>query len=251
MKYFGILVILLLNSFVMSSQELIQKDKITLNTGEVFIGEILVRNNELIMLKTIDGGRYQFQLSEIKIVEKELIPVKSNINTKESIPSTVNFSGVFEFLGGVSTAKNCFNTSPNAQLSLIFGNKNLFNKNLFLGLGVGINNTIVSPNSSSMAFLPVFIRLQSTVNKARTSPFFGMDAGYAFALTQSYDGGFLVKVTAGISHKISYKSYLTLGIYAGVNSISGNLIESNDLGIFRYYGNTNMNTFGVKIGLQF
>lgn len=251
MKYLGILVILLLNSLLLVAQEAIQKDKITLNSGEVYIGEILVRNNELIMLKSKDGTRYQFQSAEIKKVEKELVQVDSTKEPSEIIHSTANFSGIFELSGGISSAKNCIDTSPEAQLALIFGNKNAFRKNLFLGLGMGIDKIFVFSNSTSIGFLPLFLRLQTTRNKNRTTPFVGMDAGYAFALNQGFGGGAMVKITAGISHRINYKTFLIAGVYAGANAISGNLTETNDLGTFTYYGNTSINSLGVKIGLQF
>lgn len=251
MKYLGILVILLLNSLLLVAQEAIQKDKITLNSGEVYIGEILMRNNELIMLKTKDGTRYQFQSAEIKKVEKELVQVDSTKEPSEIIHSTANFSGIFELSGGISSAKNCIDTSPEAQLALIFGNKNAFRKNLFLGLGMGIDKIFVFSNSTSIGFLPLFLRLQTTRNKNRTTPFVGMDAGYAFALNQGFGGGAMVKITAGISHRINYKTFLIAGVYTGANAISGNLTETNDLGTFTYYGNTSINSLGVKIGLQF
>ena len=251
MKYLGILVILLLNSLLLVAQEAIQKDKITLNSGEVYIGEILVRNNELIMLKSKDGTRYQFQSTDIKKVEKELVQVDSTKEPSEIIHSTANFSGIFELSGGISSAKNCIDTSPEAQLALIFGNKNAFRKNLFLGLGMGIDKILVFSNSTSIGFLPLFLRLQTTRNKNRTTPFVGMDAGYAFALNQGFGGGAMLKITAGISHRINYKTFLIAGVYAGANAISGNLTETNDLGTFTYYGNTSINSLGVKIGLQF
>ena len=251
MKYLVILVILLLNSLLLVGQEAIQKDKITLNSGEVYVGEILAQNNELIMLKTNDGTRYQFQLTEIKKIEKELIEVGSTAQPSEISHSTANFSGIFELSGGISSAKNCFETSPEVQLALIFGNKNAFRKNLFLGLGMGIDKIFIFSNSTSIGFLPLFFRLQTTLTKNRTTPFMGMDAGYAFAMNHGFRGGAMARITAGISHRINYKTFLIAGIYAGANAISGNLSETNDLGTFGYYGNTSVNSLGVKIGLRF
>lgn len=186
MKYLGILVIFILGSLFVNAQDAVQKDKITLNSGEVYVGEILVQNTEMIMLKSADGTRYQFQIAEIKMIEKDLVPIKPVVEPIARNLSSVSFSGFLELTGGVSSAKNCILTSPNAQLALIFGSNNVFQKNLFFGLGIGINNAFVSSNSSSIGFLPLFIRLQSTLTKSRTAPFVGMDAGYAFALTHGF-----------------------------------------------------------------
>lgn len=229
-------------------------DKVTLKTGDVYVGEIVIKTNELIMIKTKDGSRFQFQASEISNMEKVASVQESNTQTPVvSVikTSSDSFTGIIEFAGGISSAKNAFNSSTNTQVSLLFGNKSVLGKQLFFGAGIGYNNTLIETKSELVSFLPVFIRMQNTFSTNRTSPYIGMDAGYAFALNETYGGGLFAKLSAGISYKISYKTLISLGIYGGINSIAANQIETNDLGTFSYYGNTSMTNYGLKIGLQF
>ncbi len=251
MRYFSILVFCLLFSVTIRGQEASIHDKITLKTGEIYTGEIVVKNDEMIMLKSTNGTRYQFPLSEISKIEKE--DLKNNSiavnNAKSEIATTTgNISGILEFAGGISSAKNCFDPSTNSQVSLIFGNKSVLGQQVFLGFGLGLNATFETTNSSTIAFLPLFLRLQTTLSKNKIAPFLGMDAGYAFALNEEFGGGPFAKVSFGINYKLTYKTALLVGIYAGVNSISANQIDTNG---YSYYGNTSMTGFGIKAGLQF
>lgn len=233
-------------------QESIVSDKITLKTGEIYVGKILLKTTDLVIITTNDGTRYQFQLSEVRKIEKETSITKTE--KTDSIKTNVdsgNFGSMIELNAGFSNARNCFGWSPNTQISLVFGNKNFLGKSLFGGIGVGYENVYLTNNNVSIQFLPVFISIQSAINKNRTNPFFGMEVGYGFALSSGYNGGTLVKLSAGISHKISYKSNFFLGIFAGVQSFTGNLTDTINLGAYTYVGNTTMNNLGLKIGLKF
>ncbi|HET7734223.1 MAG TPA: hypothetical protein VFK73_10335 [Paludibacter sp.] len=254
MKHICILFLALLLSFQLLGEEPVHLDRITLNTGEVYVGEIVVKTADIVMINAKSGTRYQFQLTEVRLIEE--IPVNELSNTPATSvispnQSAGNFSGQLEVSGGVSNAMFAFTSSPNTQVSLVFGNKKVFGKDLFIGVGTGYNNTFLESNSTSLGLIPVFARLQSTLSQNRTTPYIGMDAGYAFSTNPDYGGGTLIRFSIGISHRLNYKTFLVTGLYAGLNSISGNLTETNDLGTFTYYGNTMMKNFGVKVGLQF
>lgn len=254
MKHISLIVTFLILTFQVFSQDANLQDKITLNNGEVYKGEIILKNNDMVMLKTDDGTRYQFQLSEIKSIEKEPASIKvepeAQIVEKQEDTSG-NISGIIELAGGTSSAKNLFGNSPNLQISLIFGDKNAFGQNLFLGVGIGLNNTFLTQNSPSLSLLPIFVRIQKNLTNTRLSPILGMDAGYSFCVTKEYDGGAMIKIFAGIIYKLNYKSSIFANVYGGINSIAGNLIETNELGTFSYHGNTALNSVGIKFGLQF
>jgi len=249
-----ILILFILCSFWMSGQNTVLKDRITLNTGEVFVGEIQLKTNELVILKTEDGGKFQFQLKEIKSIDKQAASESTtteNSNSSETVSTQSNIKGIVDLTGGVASAKYLTSMSPNIQLSMTFGSKLGKNDQMFLGLGVGYSNTFLTDNSKNISQLPVFVRLQNNLSKKRTSPYVLLDAGYAFSLSSDFGGGILAEISSGISYRLDYKTNFIIGLYGRINSISGNLIETNDLGTFSYYGPTVLNCFGVKAGLQF
>jgi len=254
MKQFISLVFCLFLSLYLVGQVMVVEDKITLNSGEIYVGKIILKTNDMIMLTTKNGTRYQFQLSEVKKIENSLnsnISKNERTDDNESTLNSSNFGGIVELTGGVSSAKYCFGSAPNTQLSLIFGNRHLLGQNLFLGVGIGFNNTSIAPSSKSIGFLPVFVRIQNTLTKKRTTPYIGIDAGYAFALNKEFGGGALVKLSVGISHKINHKTIFFVGIYAGIQSFSGTLTEVFESNSYSYFAETTMKNGGVKIGLQF
>ena len=234
-------------------QESVSHDKITLNTGEVYIGEIIAKTDELVMIKTQSGKRYQFQLSEVKKIEKTNLNESSSTSGKQA--SEINTKGFFcgniELSGGISDAKNSFVSSPFSEGSMVFGAKNISGKDVFLGIGVGYNFTFIPSTTDPVSFLPVFLRFQNVLLKARTAPFIGVDAGYSFGLNQNYNGGPMIRASVGIVHKTGYKSDIYAGIYAGITSIYAPLTVTNDLGTFNYQGQTSMTNLGLKLGFHF
>jgi len=255
MKQYLILVLCLFFSIQTWGQESVVLNEVILKTGESYIGEIVVQTADMVMIKTTQGKRYQFQLTEVKSIEKiTTSTLKNNSNRivlDANLPSG-NFSGMLELSGAVSGAKNAFVSSPNIQAALAFGNKQAFGKNLFLGAGIGYNFISDNSNSQTIGLIPLFVRVQKTLTTDKTAPFVGFDAGYAFATNQLYSGGTFVKFSAGITQRISLKTALYAGFFAGLNSIyCSNLSETIDSGTFTYSGNTTMTSLGVKVGLQF
>jgi len=249
MRQFCILVLTLFLSLQLWGQESRTVDKITLKTGEIYIGEIVVKTPDMVMLKAKSGTRYQFQLTEIKSIEKTVNTDSSNTQSANSPTPTAgegNFSGQLDVSGGIMSAQNIFTTLPNTQVSLAFGNKKVLGKDIFVGVGVGYNVTFIP--SGTIGLIPVFLRIQSILNKEKTAPYISMDAGYSFSSGTDIGGGTLAKISIGIVHRLNYKISLIAGIYGSLNSISGNQIDQNG---YSYYGNTTMQSLGVKLGLQF
>jgi hypothetical protein len=251
MKHLCILVLMLVISFQLAGQEYVVCDKITLNTGEVYIGEIVVKTAEMVMITTKNGERYQFQMTEVVRMEKATLTKNQQNSPKRetALQTTGNFSAILEVAGGFSKADNISGLTPATQLSLVFGNRNVLGKGIFIGFGTGYNIGFIQPTSINL--IPLYFRIQSNLNKQKTAPFIGMDVGYALSTNKSFGGGSLAKISAGISHKINNRSTAFAGIYGGVNSIYGNLVETNKLGTFSYRGNTSMYSLGLKAGLQF
>lgn len=234
------------------SQEVQLQDKVTLRTGDVYRGEIVAKTDDVIMIKTKDGSRYQFQLSEVASIEKEPIANEEPAGKSDEDEEVhANFGGIIELWGGVSQAEKAFEASPSAQISLVFGNKSALGENIFLGLGLGFQSVFDASGAGTTSLLPVFVRLQNVASQKRTSPFVSLDAGYAFSMTDGYGGGALARVSAGIMHRINYKTFFSVGAFAAVNSLSANLTETRENAAYRYYGHTALTTAGVKLGLQF
>lgn len=252
MRHFYILVLSLFFSLQLLGQELTSLDKITLNTGEVYLGEILVKTTDLVMIKVANGSRYQFQLSDVKEIEKSGNINSTDIKNSQAITvhkATRNLCGQIEFAGGLRNARNAFSWSPDFQGSLTLGNKNVAEQNLFMGIGLGYNSTKIK--TKSVSFVPVFGRIQGTLNNKSTSPYIALDGGYAFSVNPNYGGGVLAKLSIGIIQRKNQKVSFIAGLYGSINSTSGNLSVTNEESTFTYNGRTMMQSWGLKLGIQF
>ena len=72
-KYLIILFALLISAvvFAENAETDVSMAKITLNTGGVFIGEIIVENEQIVMIRTAEGNRFQFPINDIESIEKD------------------------------------------------------------------------------------------------------------------------------------------------------------------------------------
>ncbi|HPO67772.1 MAG TPA: hypothetical protein PK642_05460, partial [Paludibacteraceae bacterium] len=64
-------------------------------------------------------------------------------------------------------------------------------------------------------------------------------------------GGTMTKISGGITYKLTYKTIVFSGIYAGIQNFKGLLTETNADGVFSYEGITTMKQIGIRLGLQF
>jgi len=226
--------------------------KITLKSSDVYYAEVLVENEQIVMIKTQEGNRFQFPANEVHSIETDFVEESKNNNVQITPIDDSNFLMMIDVQGGVSYSSQAYLWVPSVQGSLVLGAKDVFFQGSFLGGGVGYNMLFANDYSKeTIAFLPVFVRLQSIVGKKNTAPYLEMDAGYGFSLNSNFGGGLMLKLSAGITHKLSYRTVLYVGTYAGLQGFSGELTQTNNFGTFSYYGTTTTQNIGAKAALRF
>jgi len=229
-------------------------EKVTLRSGEVYVGEILLKNQDIVMIQTTAGAKFQFPAADVKSIETvssnhlKNTQSENEANSPEAIPEG-NISALIELSGGIAHADNKTDLAPAMQGTLSFGTRLLKGKNLFLGIGTGY--FCVVTENENVGFIPLFLRLRGTLTQKRVSPFASIDAGYASSLTENYEGGIYSRLTLGIQKKLHEKSVISAGIYAGAFNFSTDLTETNETGTFSYHGGTDMINAGITLGLQF
>ena len=232
--------------------------KITLNTGEVFFGEILVENEQIVMIRTADGSRFQFPKGEVKLIEKDFVVTINAFNERRIIPTTTadndeKFMMIIEVQGGISSAKQAFSQAPIIQGALVLGARNVFFQNTFLGGGISYSMLFPTdyPDKETIDFLPLFLRFQKLIGENQFVPYFEMDVGYGISLNPNFGGGTMLKLSVGMAQKFSARNVFYFGVFAGLQNFSGQLTQTNDFGTFNYYGNSTIQILGVKVALKF
>jgi len=255
-------IILLTIAFLTIAQYLIAVEsspvRITLKTGEVYSGEIILQNDEIILIRTTTGERFQFPVFQVKSIAKitdKIEEIQGNENIYDEIlpyQSEHNFCSIIEVSGAKSSGKNSFSNSTSGEMTLSFGTRSIAGKSLFFGGGAGFSTVINSSINQISNFVPVFVRFQSNnLMQWRTSPYLSLDTGYAFPLKTTMSGGFFAKVSGGIVHRLNFKTSIQFGIFARIQNFYGNLSENRNGSIYTYWGNSSINSFGALAGFQF
>ena len=223
---------------------------ITLKTGEKYQGEIVLRTDDVVMLRTSDGKRYQFQISEI-----ERIGLKNTVQSDENSGENThqgNFAGIIDVTGGLALAP--FTLIDNAltmSATLAFGSRNAFGTSAFAGVGAGYVAITGTEKSENLTYIPLFLQAFVPLQNSRISPAIGTKAGYSFTLSEQNKGGPFFNLSGGISYKITTISSLYVGFYGQAQGISGTVIETNELGEFTKQGNAMIFSLGLNAAFLF
>lgn len=246
---FKTLILILLFPLCLIAQE--QKDRITLTTGEVYSGKIVFQNESMLVIRTDDGARFQFQLSQIqtqiKVDERELkAPNKETTTTH-----TTNFRLLPSIQVGVNNAKHKFDYAISTDISLAMGINDFSGKNWFVGGGLAVFSLFDPTSNETENFLPLFIRSQANFGNKKNALFWGVDAGYHFALNNNYKGGLFSKISLGYSHQISSRACLQFSLSAAIRNIEAELVENRNSTNYIYTGNSNIAGLGLNVGFMF
>ena len=223
---------------------------ITLKNGETYRGEIVLRTEEMVMLKTKDGIRYQFQTREIEKIGAENI-----LKSEETANAKINrgsFAGMMDAAGGVAFANATpIGHMPTMNFTLAFGSRNAFGTNAFAGAGAGYVTVAGNESVKIQSFIPLFFQINMPLNNTKISPAIGSKAGYLFSLNDEYKGGAFLNLSGGIIYKLTSITSLYFGLYAEALGISGTVIENNELGEFTKQGNATVYSLGFKCSFLF
>lgn len=244
-----VLFVCLLMPTMVSASDIIT-EKIILKSGKSYIGEVILQNEEVIILKISDGSRFQFKLSDIEEISKVTSEqVKQEIDSPKELDAFL--SGIVELSGGVSGAKFKTGAVPFSNLNITFGSDQFGDGTFYFGLGTGYFGVFIPSPDKTISFIPVFIKGRKTFSRRITSPYLALDLGYAFASVVDYKGGIYSKMNLGIQKRLSYKTTISGGIYAGASGYDGQLTEANNNGNFSFMGQTAFVSGGLSFGIQF
>lgn len=250
MKYLCLFILLLLSiPFLAAQDNSGQADRVTLTTGEVYIGTIQIKTDELVIIKTNNGARYQFQTRQVKLIDK--ISINNTAKNSTTLSEDALFCAQIETAGSVMHASDAFGTAMCGELNFSIGHKKVFGKHIFVGLGSGYQLIHLFKNNSNVGLIPLYIRVLQQLGQTKTKPYIGFDTGYSFGSNDNFKGGMVFRISSGIVTAISYRSQLYAGITGGVQQIQTEKTFQNEFGNFTGFGTSTAWTLGIKAGLQF
>lgn len=243
------LVVTFLTPFSAFSQNTVS-ERVVLKSGKSYTGEIILRNEEVLILKLSDGTRFQFSIQDIEQIEAVSSSEEPQTEQDEKEPEHI-LSGIIELSGGVTAAQYKTTAVPFTSAGITFGSDQFGDGTFFMGLGAAFHSAFLPAPETAISFIPVYLKGRKIFKRSITSPYISLDLGYAFAAQKDYSGGIYSKINLGIQKRLSYKTSFFAGVYAGATGFGGELTEQLNNNTYTFSGKTAFVSGGLSLGLQF
>ena len=216
----------------------VQADVVVLQSGKEIQGTILVQNEEVVIIKTASGSRFQYPIGEVKTIRKDASAnqgdaVSNNSpapqsgrgtggGEKTSPTSVKKVSVAIELAGGAASKPEDDKTYGNLSANLLVGSHDLLNHGIFLGGSVGYlgalytttqtivttTTPIVKTTTTAYSFLPIALAARIPLLQHKHAPMLGLQLGYGVALSKDYQGGLNAGLNIGYCYRISERQRL-------------------------------------------
>ena len=216
----------------------VQADVVVLQSGKEIQGTILVQNEEVVIIKTASGSRFQYPIGEVKTIRKDTsanqgdavsndspAPQSGNgaaSGEKTSPTSFKKVSVAIELAGGAASKPEDDKTYGNLSANLLVGSHDLLNRGIFLGGSVGYigalytttqtivttTTPIIKKTTTAYSFLPIALAARIPLLQHKHAPMLGMQLGYGVALSKDYQGGLNAGLNIGYCYRISERQRL-------------------------------------------
>ncbi len=167
--------------------------RVVFRSGRVVVGEIVMQNDEVVIVKDASGARFQFPRADIE----EITAVQDN-QPKEEEKETASrsVSNVKKTSMGFRVASGYMYMNDRSGISVaadfMIGANNIANRRIFLGGAVGYRALIQAGKTYSV--LPIDVVMELPLMTGKHTPMIGASAGYGIGI-----GNFLGGVNAGLS----------------------------------------------------
>ena len=193
----------------------LRAEVVVLRSGSTVEGAVVFRNEEVVVIRTVSGTRYQYPMSEVK----EIKQVASSSETGQeqdarqeaSMAKRVALS--VEIGGGGCSVLRGNRAGGGMSGSLLVGTHDLFRRRIFLGGGIGYLGAFVSPDAvvetgqeadrKTYSFLPITVAVRIPLMQQKHAPMVGAQVGYGIALSKDYSGGLHAGLNIGYCYRFS------------------------------------------------
>lgn len=237
----------------------IHAEVLVLRSGDMVEGTIIFQNEEVVIIKTPGGTRYQYPQSDIKEILKELQQTDNQPTTDISTPTDTHSKKVslaVELSGGGAYLPDAGLSGGEWSGNLLVGTHNLLNRNIFLGGGVGYMGAFLPAENTqkkSYSFLPVMLAVRAPMMQQKHAPMIGGEIGYGIALDKAYKGGLHAGFNIGYCYRISEQQRLYVAGSIRLQQAFANTKSTiiDDSGAYEYQSLAGicLLTYGVRIGI--
>ncbi len=196
------------------SSEKAAQYRLLFHSGRVVVGEIVLRNEEVVIIKDAYGTKFQYPMSDIveitEIIEQPQEQAKNVKDThSRSMTNTKRTSLGVRVAGGVLCLGNSVGGA--AAVDLRLGANNLGGKRIFLGGQVGYRALIAE--SKVLSVIPISAVLELPMTEFQHAPMIGAHIGYGIGV-----GGIRGGLNTGLAIGYRYHFLRTGAFHIGAEA---------------------------------
>ena len=218
---------------------------VTLRSGHVVRGEILLQNDEVVIIRTSNGMRHQYPASEVASIHNNEVVVAESTTATPSI-RPVNIA--LQVHGGVLYVPE-LGVGGQFGTDFMIGSHAIRGNRMFLGGSIGYRAKVIG--STTYSFIPLLAHIQMPLTEQKHAPLLGMSVGYGFAANKHDQGGICISANLGGSYLINQQASLQYGIFAEWQQAQTDVIQYIDNTPYTNHMGCNFLAIGVKFAVLF
>jgi hypothetical protein len=203
MKKFYTIVLLLAFALCAHAETLV------LRTGARVRGTIVFQNDEVVIIRDLEGARFQYPRSEVEeILAAELVKDEPLVEPMgQKVTTSKKVSIALELGGGAACIPN-ETAGGGFSADILVGSHHIGPRHIFIGGGLGYHGSFIGKDQFN--FLPIQVALRMPLIEQKHAPVFGLSLGYGIALSKSYLGGIYAGLDFGYRCALGEKTAIAV-----------------------------------------
>ena len=222
---------------------------ITLTSGKKIVGEVLINNADVVIVRDNEGARFQYPSAEVVSVVEDETSEEEETPQQEEKKSQGGKKVTFllDWGGGGAFVPHDDNGGFFGG-EILIGSRYIGQKSIFLGGGLNVE-CMFMPNATYV-FLPLEVALKVPFLEGKHSPFVGVNLGYGFGV-KNCKGGIYTSAEVGWRYVINPRAnmYVSLRVQFQQATVTGT--TTIDQTTFNDNSGRNFVIFGSQFGISF
>ena len=227
---------------------MVMAETVVLKSGSKIQGEIVLKNEDVVIIKKKDGTRFQYPCSEIQSILDD-----SSINTttdsqKQALAHPRAVAVRVQAHGGAVYLPN-IGWGGQIGADLVVGTKKIGSTPILVGGSVGFRTKLI--NDKDYTFIPIQAVVSMPLSTQQHAPYIGMSVGYGCSTSKATKGGICLSASVGWSYQVNNNLALLLSANAEWQNTQTEIIESIEGEEYKNHKGGNFLSIGATIGIQF
>ena len=184
---------------------------ITLKSGKIINGEVLINNADVVIIRDNTGARFQYPASEVASIVDGDVTVEEIVEEQvEKKPQGKKVT----FLLGLGGGGAFIPQETNGGMingELLIGSRYIGKKTISLGGGVAVNSMF--SGGQTYVFLPLQLAIKVPFIEGKHSPYVGAGLGYGFGI-KNCSGGIYTGAEIGYRYVANPRTSLYVSVRA-------------------------------------